>query len=106
MPELPEVQTVVEYLKKIPLSGKIIHSIHSPNEYEKVCNNSSLAEFRNFLQKKQIRTIRRRGKFIIVELNSGFLFFHLRMTGQIMQQIENDKEKKYNQGKANCQQSD
>ena len=65
MPELPEVQTVVEYLKKIPLSGKIIHSIHSPNEYEKVCNNSSLAEFRNFLQKKQIKGTPKNGVYFL-----------------------------------------
>ena len=95
MPELPEVQTVVEYLKKISLSGKIIHSIHSPNEYEKVCNNSSLAEFSNFLQKKQIKDVFRRGKYIIMELNTGFLLFHLRMTGKLINELKNKIDLKY-----------
>ena len=94
MPELPEVQTVVDSLNNSTIPGKIIQSVISPNGYESVCANSSLSDFQNFLQEKQIRTIRRRGKFIIMELNSGFLLFHLRMTGQIMQHIENDKEKK------------
>ena len=50
--------------------------------------------FKIFFKKKQIREIRRRGKFIILELNSGFLYFHLRMTGKILQQIKYDKENK------------
>ena len=95
MPELPEVQTVVDSLNNSSIPGKIIESVISPNGYESVCENNSLSDFQNFLQKKQIRKIRRRGKFIILELNAGFLYFHLRMTGRIMQQIENDKEKKY-----------
>ena len=95
MPELPEVQAVVDSLNTSNIPGKIIESVISPNGYESVCENNSLSDFQNFLQKKQIREIRRRGKFIILELNSGFLYFHLRMTGKILQQIKNDKENKY-----------
>ena len=79
MPELPEVQTVVDSLNNSSIPGKIIESVISPNGYESVCDNNSLSDFQNFLQKKQIRKIRRRGKFIILELNAGFLYFHLRI---------------------------
>ena len=95
MPELPEVQAVVDSLNNPNILGKTIDTVISPNGYESVCENNSLSDFQNFLQKKQIQKIRRRGKFIILELNSGFLYFHLRMTGQILQQIKNDKEKRH-----------
>ena len=95
MPELPEVQTVVNFLKSTNFIGKSIHSIESPNEYETVCNNSSLSKFQSFLKNKNIQDIWRRGKFIIIELNSGFLLFHLRMTGQLIHELQNSSELKY-----------
>ena len=95
MPELPEVQTVTDFLNKSNFPGKIIHSIESPNGYESVCNHNSIANFQSFLQKKQILKIWRRGKFIIIELNAGFLLFHLRMTGQLIHKLKTDSELKY-----------
>ena len=95
MPELPEVQTVVNYLNKNNYVGKNIHSIESPNGYELVCNKSSLSKFQSFLQKKQILSIWRRGKFIVIELDVGFLLFHLRMTGQLINKLQNKSELKY-----------
>ena len=74
MPELPEVQTVVDYLKDI-LPGKSIQSVHSPNGYKGVFENGSLTYYRKFLCNSQIQSIWRRGKFIIMELDSGFLLF-------------------------------
>ena len=83
MPELPEVQTVVNYLhKKLP--GKTIDSVESPNLYTRVLENGTLAEYHKFLIGKKIETIGRKGKFIILELDFGFLLFHLRMTGRII----------------------
>ena len=94
MPELPEVQTVVDYLKDI-LPGKTIQSVQSPNGHKGVFENGSLTYYRAFLCKRQIQSIWRRGKFIIMELDYGFLLFHLRMTGRIVLELPNKNEFKY-----------
>ena len=83
MPELPEVQTVVNSLQPT-LPDKIIQSVHCPNSYAAVLENGSLVEYQNFLIDKKIYSVFRKGKFIIIELNSGFLLIHLRMTGKIV----------------------
>ena len=83
MPELPEVQTVVNYLQpKLP--GKIIHSVQCPNGYTGVLENGSLPNYNRFLIGQKLQSVYRRGKFIVIELNTGFLLIHLRMTGKII----------------------
>ena len=94
MPELPEVQTVVDFLKDILLS-KTIQSVKSPNGHKGVFENGSLKYYQTFLHKRQIESIWRRGKFIIMELDSGFLLFHLRMTGSFILEIPDKSELKY-----------
>ena len=94
MPELPEVQTVVDHLQPT-LPGKIIQSVHSPNGYVGVCENATLLEYNNFLIGKRILSVGRRGKFIIIKLNFGFLLIHLRMTGRVILEKPNKKDMKY-----------
>ena len=75
MPELPEVQTVVNSLKpKLP--GKIIQSVKCPNGYTGVFENGSLRKYNNFLIGQKLQSVYRRGKFIVIEINSGFLLIH------------------------------
>ena len=94
MPELPEVQTVVDILQdKLP--GKTIQSVCSPNGYKGVFENGSLAYYRGFLCECQIQSIWRKGKFIIMKLDSGYLLFHLRMTGRFILDLPNKSEFKY-----------
>ena len=93
MPELPEVQAVVDSLNHNKIPGKIIHTIQSPNGYEPVCHGNSLSIFQKFLENKLINCIKRRGKFIIMELNDGYLLFHLRMTGKFLYELSNDDQK-------------
>ena len=95
MPELPEVQAVVDSLNKNNIPGKTIYSILSPNGYESVCHDNSLSDFQKFLNNKLINSIKRRGKFIIMELNDGYLLFHLRMTGKFLYEIKNDTDQKH-----------
>ena len=83
MPELPEVQTVVNSIKQ-KLPGKIIQSIKCPNGYTGVFENGSFLTYNNFLIGQTLQSIYRRGKFIIIELNAGFLLIHLRMTGKVI----------------------
>ena len=94
MPELPEVQTVVDILKN-KLPGKTILSVRSPNGYKGVFENGSLESYRAFLCERQIQSIWRRGKFIIMKLDTGFLLFHLRMTGRFILEFPDKSEIKY-----------
>ena len=94
MPELPEVQTVVNSLKpKLP--GKIIQSVKCPNGYTGVFENGSLPKYNNFLTDQKLQSVYRRGKFIVIELNSGFLLIHLRMTGKVILEKPTLKNMKY-----------
>lgn len=79
MPELPEVENIVRELKS--LKGRVFkdvevryHNIVEPNP--KV--------FKKVLLSNKITDIDRRGKLIIIKLESGdFLLVHLKMTGQL-----------------------
>ena len=95
MPELPEVQAVVDSLNENNIPGKTIESILSPNGYESVCHEYSLHDFQKFLKNKTIDIIKRRGKFIIMELDNGFLLFHLRMTGKLLISLDDNTKKKH-----------
>ena len=94
MPELPEVQTVVNYLSDNVL-GKTISSIESPNNHAKTFVDGNLNDFYQILQQKEIHKIWRRGKYIIFNLDEGYLLFHLRMTGRLMLQLPMAEDIKY-----------
>ena len=94
MPELPEVQTVVNSLKQ-KLPGKIIQSVKCPNGYTGVFENGSLQKYTNFLIGQKLQSVCRRGKFIVIELDSCFLLVHLRMTGKIILEKPSLRNMKY-----------
>ena len=94
MPELPEVQTVVNSLKS-KLPGKMIQSVKCPNGYIGVFENGSLQKYNNFLIGQKLQSVYRRGKFIVIELTSGFLLIHLRMTGKVILEKPTLKNMKY-----------
>jgi len=94
LPELPEVQAVVNYLSEHVI-GKTIHSIESPNHYLKVFANGSVNDYNLSLNQKQIIKIWRRGKYIIFDLNQGHLLYHLRMTGRLLLQLPKAEDIKY-----------
>lgn len=78
MPELPEVETVVNTLKKLVLNQKI----KNINVYWDNIISQNKEYFINNLLEKVIIDIKRRGKFIIFVLNKGYLVSHLRMEGK------------------------
>lgn len=80
MPELPEVQTVVDHLIK-PLSGKRILSVKPI--WNKVFDNFKPETL--FIEQSQLKiiTVFRRAKFIILQLENSILAIHLRMTGKL-----------------------
>lgn len=82
MPELPEVQTIVQDLR-----AKILHQkINKVEVRLKKIVKGSVAQ----LQNNFFTEIERRGKLIILHLpNEKYLLIHLRMTGQIILQQKN-----------------
>jgi formamidopyrimidine-DNA glycosylase len=81
MPELPEVQTIIDNLKSAGIVGLSIHNTT-------VCWKNTIAtsgpdRFQKDLQNKTIIGIQRRGKYIIFILSDGiYMVVHLRMTGR------------------------
>lgn len=81
MPELPEVETIKTGLSKLIIGKKII-SLES--NWSKSFPNSQKDTDR-FLIGSSITNIRRRGKVLIIELDSKYaLLIHLKMTGQLV----------------------
>ena len=78
MPELAEVETVKNVLKKRILNKKIKEVIIL---YSKMVDNN-VDEFKKILENNQILDIKRIGKWLIFELNDHYLLSHLRMEGK------------------------
>lgn len=79
MPELPEVETVKETLKKKILNRTILScQIHYPN----IVASPNKEEFEYQIQNQKIWDIKRRGKWLQFVLDDYFLLSHLRMEGK------------------------
>lgn len=78
MPEGPEVETVLRTLEK-QIKGNRIDDILVL--YPKIIENE-LEDFYQNVINKQFVDFHRRGKFLVLELNHGFLVIHLRMEGK------------------------
>ncbi|MDQ4076966.1 MAG: DNA-formamidopyrimidine glycosylase [Chloroflexota bacterium] len=82
MPELPEVETVVRDLHRAGLVGREIVDVTV--RWPRSLDRPSIEEARTRLRGARVEDIRRRGKFIIIDLSTrGALLIHLRMTGQL-----------------------
>jgi len=82
MPELPEVEHVVRALRRAVLGRQIVATeIRLP----KLISPTSPSVFNNKLKGSRISSVGRRGKFILIDLDSGkVLVVHLRMTGKFL----------------------
>ena len=92
MPELPEVETVRNGLKKKILNKKITNCkvlyngiIAYPNEFE----------FIKQISNQTINDILRKGKFLIFELDDYYLISHLRMEGKYFIKEQNEELNKH-----------
>lgn len=87
MPELPEVETIRQDLRRKILNKKIIgvQILH-----KKTIHNKK-KDFWRILKNNKVKEIDRVGKLIIFELNrKNFLLVHLKMTGSLI--LQKDKE--------------
>ena len=79
MPELPEVETVKNTLKRLVLNKRIVNvNIMYPNMIE----YPDIETFKNNLLNQTINDVKRRGKWLMFELNDYYLLSHLRMEGK------------------------
>lgn len=78
MPELPEVETVRNTLKTRILDKKIKDV---KINYSKMIENN-IDDFKNILINNSFKDIKRRGKWLIFELENNYLLSHLRMEGK------------------------
>ncbi|MEJ7623738.1 MAG: DNA-formamidopyrimidine glycosylase [Pyrinomonadaceae bacterium] len=85
MPEGPEVQTIVTALKRC-LHKHQISDIHFvSNADRKMLDGSDLDAFRKAVIGQKVVDVKRRGKFIVIQLSSEVnLVIHLLMTGQLL----------------------
>ncbi|MDD4358592.1 MAG: bifunctional DNA-formamidopyrimidine glycosylase/DNA-(apurinic or apyrimidinic site) lyase [Candidatus Pacebacteria bacterium] len=94
MPELPEVQTIVNELNE-KVKEKIIEDAWT--DKENLIRNVSFTKFKKKITGKKIIEAKRRAKYIIIELSEGYvLLVHLKMTGHFLLgkwEIENNKVK-------------
>ena len=81
MPELPEVETVRKALLNKLKNKKIldINVLHN-NVFE----NQDISFIKNNIKNQEIKTIKRRGKWLVFELDDYYLLSHLRMEGKYL----------------------
>lgn len=79
MPELPEVESVVQGLKQMILGQKIKKV---DVRWPRIIESPAVPEFQERLEGQVFENIRRRGKFILFYLTKDVLISHLRMEGK------------------------
>jgi formamidopyrimidine-DNA glycosylase len=80
VPELPEVETVVRTLAPF-LIGRKIASARFTSRFVTPGDRKKLARQ---VAGRRVESVTRRGKFIVVGLDRGFLVMHLGMTGKLL----------------------
>ena len=92
MPELPEVETVKNTLKKQVQNKKIIlASIY----WDNIIASPKPEEFKEKIKNQTINNILRRGKWLMFELDDYFLLSHLRMEGKYFIRNIHDERNKH-----------
>lgn len=92
MPELPEVETVRKTLIKKVLNKKIKKV---EVFYENIIAEPSVEQFKKNVINQTIIDIKRKGKWLIFELNDYYLLSHLRMEGKYNLKNINEKLEKH-----------
>ena len=81
MPELPEVETVKNDLRRHVL-GKTIESVDVL--YEKIIKDIDVETFKSALKGRTIEDVGRKGKYLLFFLTGAVLVSHLRMEGKYL----------------------
>ncbi|GAP09073.1 DNA-(apurinic or apyrimidinic site) lyase [Bellilinea caldifistulae] len=86
MPELPEVETIVRALQNggrgsPPLVGRVIEKAEL--HWQRSIATPEPARFTQKICHQPVKSISRRGKFILIHLSDAVLLIHLRMSGDL-----------------------
>lgn len=92
MPELPEVETVKNTLKKQVLNKKIVDTNIL---YPRLIEYPTIQKFKEEIINQTICDIKRRGKWLMFELDDYFLLSHLRMEGKYLIRKKGDEITKH-----------
>ncbi len=92
MPELPEVETVKETLKTRVINKKIKDVVIN---YDNIIEFPSVEKFVKQIVKQTIIDVKRRGKWLMFELDDYYLLSHLRMEGKFNLKKDNDQINKH-----------
>ena len=92
MPELPEVETVTNSIKKHLIGKKFTSLVVN---WKKTLHNFTPLDFSSKIKNLKIKNIYRRGKFIVIDLDKVILAVHLRMTGKLYVMPEIDPKQKH-----------
>src|SRR5712664_1558270 len=88
MPELPEVEAVVRTLRPL-VQGHRIRCVHVLHPI--ATKPQGAAHLSRFAEGQRIRTINRKGKYVLLLLDRGLLTMHFRLDGQLVW-LSNAKE--------------
>lgn len=80
MPELPEVETVVRTLAPKLTGRRIVDAQFSSHHVVR----QNFSKLRAHVRDQTVNSVRRHGKFIVLELENGVLSIHLGMTGKLL----------------------
>ncbi len=86
MPELPEVETIAESLRRadevgLPLLGATLAGVTL--RWPRHIAQPTPREFEQLVRGQTVHAIRRRGKFLVLDLDQHALLIHLRMSGDL-----------------------
>jgi formamidopyrimidine-DNA glycosylase len=81
MPELPEVEAVARTLRPL-VEGRGIRCVHVLHAI--ATKPQPAAQLGRLAQGQRIRTLERRGKYLLVHLERGLLTMHFRLDGQLI----------------------
>lgn len=86
MPELPEVETIVRSLRNGGQFGpSVLHRRVDAAyvDWARTIAEPDMDSFKGLILGRHIETVTRRGKYIVMYLNEGYLLIHLRMSGDL-----------------------
>ena len=92
MPELPEVETVTNSVKKHILN-KSFNSLEL--FWPKTLDNFTILDFDKKIKDKKVVNVFRRAKYIIIQFENILLAVHLRMTGKLYAVDSLEKDQKH-----------
>lgn len=97
MPELPEVETIVRKLRfgtdAPSLVGQTIERVTI--QWPRHVAVPDAKTFQSELSGRTIKTVDRRGKYLVLSLDQGCLLIHLKMTGDLMMSPEGEEPGPY-----------